>query len=67
MIPRLLEGVEGYGKENINRLKRKIISDVAEEAGKYRINCVTTGRKGGSLMYKGGASDRLSEPRKNEE
>ena len=44
MIPKLLGGME-YGKEDIDRLRREMVSDLAEEEGKYQIFCVTIGRK----------------------
>lgn len=34
MIPKLLEEMEGYGKEDFDRLRREMISVVAEEEGK---------------------------------
>lgn len=45
MIPKLLKGMEEYGKEDIERLRREMVSDLAEEEGKYQIFCVTIGRK----------------------
>ena len=44
MIPKLLEGME-YGKGDIDRLRREMVSDLSEEEGKYQIFCVTIGRK----------------------
>ena len=44
VIPKLLEGME-YGKGDIDRLRREMVSDLAEEEGKYQIFCVTIGRK----------------------
>lgn len=45
VIPKLLEGMEEYGKEDVERFRRDMKSDMKEEKGKYQVFCVTIGRK----------------------
>ena len=45
LIPKLLAGM-GYGKEDVERLRREMVGDLEEE-GMYQIFCVTIGRKPG--------------------
>ncbi len=45
MIPKLLEGMEEYGMEDVERLRREMVRDLGEEEGKYQVFCVTIGRK----------------------
>ena len=44
LIPKLLEGSE-YGEEDVERLRREMVTDLREEEGKYQLFCITIGRK----------------------